>query len=100
MTSFVDSTKNNSLSSSLSKMMPEPVNYNAPSQALDTSISSSGSSITNFFANITWQTWLIVILILAVIGINIFTYLHHNRPLSKIFQSLSVHKQKENLLKY
>ena len=75
MTSFVDSTKNNSLSSSLSKMMPEPVNYNAPSQALDTSISSSGSSITNFFANITWQTWLIVVLILALLGINLFSYL-------------------------
>lgn len=75
MTSFVDSTKNNSLSSSLSKMMPEPVNYNAPSQALDTSISSTGSSITNFFANITWQTWLIVILVLALLGINIFSYL-------------------------
>ena len=75
MTSFVDSTKKNSLSSSLSKMMPEPVNYNAPSQALDTSISSSGSSITNFFANITWQTWLIVLLVLALLGINIFSYL-------------------------
>jgi len=75
MTSFVDSTKNNSLSSSLSKMMPEPVNSNAPSQTLDTSMSTSGSSITNFFANITWQTWLIVILILALLGINIFSYL-------------------------
>ena len=76
MTSFVDSTKNNSLSSSLSKLMPEQIDSsNAPSQALDTSMSSTGSSITNFFANITWQTWLIVILILALLGINIFTYL-------------------------
>ena len=75
MTSFGDSTKNNSLSNSISKLMPEPVNSNAPSQALDTSMSSSGSSITNFFANITWQTWLIVILVLALLGINIFYYL-------------------------
>ena len=75
MSSFVESTKNNSLSSSLSKMMPEPVNYNAPSQALDTSMSSTGSSITNFFANITWQTWLIIVLILALLGINLFAYL-------------------------
>ena len=78
MTSFVDSTKKNSLSSSLSKLLPEQIdssNSNAPSQALDTSISSTGSSITNFFANITWQTWLIVILVLALLGINIFTYL-------------------------
>jgi hypothetical protein len=78
MTSFVDSTKNNSLSSSLSKLLPEQIdssNSNAPSQALDMSMSSTGSSITNFFANITWQTWLIVILVLALLGINIFTYL-------------------------
>jgi len=78
MTSFVDSTKKNSLSSSLSKLIPEQIdssNSNAPSQALDTSLSSTGSSITNFFANITWQTWLIVILVLALLGINIFTYL-------------------------
>ena len=78
MTSFVDSTKNNSLSSSLSKSLPEQIdssNSNAPSQALDMSMSSTGSSITNFFANITWQTWLIVILVLALLGINIFTYL-------------------------
>ena len=33
--------------------------------------SSSGS----FFSNITWQTWVIIILILALLGINIFAYL-------------------------
>ena len=76
MTSFVDSTKKNSLSNSISRLMPEELNSNTPSQALDTSMSStSGSSITNFFANITWQTWLIVILVLAFFGINIFAYL-------------------------
>jgi hypothetical protein len=30
---------------------------------------------TGFFSNITWQTWLIIILILALLGINIFIYL-------------------------
>jgi hypothetical protein len=29
----------------------------------------------DFFSNITWQTWLIVILILAFLGINVFSYL-------------------------
>jgi hypothetical protein len=33
---------------------------------------SNGSS---FFANVSWQTWLIVFLILALLGINIFAYL-------------------------
>jgi len=36
---------------------------------------SSSSSSTSFFSNITWQTWLIIILILALLGINIFVYL-------------------------
>lgn len=30
---------------------------------------------SSFFANVTWQTWIIIILILALLGINIFTYL-------------------------
>jgi hypothetical protein len=29
----------------------------------------------DFFSNLTWQTWLIVILILAFLGINVFSYL-------------------------
>lgn len=69
MSSFVESTKNNSLSSSLSKLMPE----SQPSQALDTSI--NGDTGGNFFSSITWQTWLIIILILAFLGINLFAYL-------------------------
>jgi hypothetical protein len=69
MSSFVESTKNNSLSSSLSKLMPE----SQPSQALDTSI--NGDAGGNFFSSITWQTWLIIILILALLGINLFAYL-------------------------
>jgi hypothetical protein len=36
---------------------------------------SSPSPSGSFFANITWQTWVIIILILALLGINIFAYL-------------------------
>jgi len=36
---------------------------------------SSTSSSTSFFSNITWQTWVIIILVLALLGINIFAYL-------------------------
>ena len=39
------------------------------------SSSSSSNSIVNFFSSITWQTWIIVVLLLALIGINIFAYL-------------------------
>ena len=46
-----------------------------------TGSSSSSSSFTNtntntgFFTNIKWQTWVIIILLLALLGINIFAYL-------------------------
>ena len=45
------------------------------SPALETSGSSSGFSFSNMFSETTWQTWLIVVLILAVLGFNIFYYL-------------------------
>jgi hypothetical protein len=45
------------------------------SPALETSGSSSGFSFSNMFSETTWQTWLIVALILAVLGFNIFYYL-------------------------
>jgi hypothetical protein len=37
--------------------------------------SNSYSNSSGFFSNITWQTWIIIILIFALIGINIFVYL-------------------------
>ena len=37
--------------------------------------SGDTSMDTGFFSNISWQTWLIIILILALLGINIFMYL-------------------------
>lgn len=39
------------------------------------STSSNGNSFMSYFANVTWQTWVIIILILALLGINIFAYL-------------------------
>ncbi len=36
---------------------------------------SSSSATATSFLNITWQTWIIIILILALLGINIFAYL-------------------------
>lgn len=38
-------------------------------------ISSSSTTSSNFLSNITWQTWIIIILLLALIGINVFFYL-------------------------
>jgi hypothetical protein len=67
----------NDLTSSLSRLISDKSqsnnNYNYNSTSIQDNV--EGSSITNYFANITWQTWLIIILILALLGINIFAYL-------------------------
>jgi hypothetical protein len=38
-------------------------------------ISSNSSSFMGYVYNISWQTWIVIILILALLGINIFAYL-------------------------
>ena len=38
-------------------------------------IQSNTNTGTSFLSNITWETWIIIILILALLGINIFAYL-------------------------
>ena len=39
------------------------------------STTTSSGSFLNWFRSITWQTWIIIILVLAVLGFNIFYYL-------------------------
>ena len=38
-------------------------------------VSSNSSSFMGYFSNISWKTWIIIILVLALLGINIFAYL-------------------------
>ena len=79
----MESAKTNSLSNSLSRLMPESLSSNRATSVAATnaaptfgeSMASTASTSTGFFESITWQTWLIVILILAFLGINIFIYL-------------------------
>jgi hypothetical protein len=52
------------------QVIPDEFPTLTPLPEISPSPSSSGS-----FLNITWQTWVIIILILALIGINIFAYL-------------------------
>lgn len=47
----------------------------APNSSASNLSTSNSSSFMDFFSNLTWQTWLIVILILAFLGINVFSYL-------------------------
>jgi hypothetical protein len=73
------STATNNLVKTLSEINPEDVP--SFSSTKDLSVGSNGSdsaassSIMDFFSDITWQTWLIVILMLAFLGINVFAYL-------------------------
>lgn len=66
------STATNKLVKTLSEINPEelPQFSSVADVSSDVADTSSG-----FFSNITWQTWLIVILMLAFLGINIFAYL-------------------------
>jgi hypothetical protein len=73
------STATNNLVKTLSEINPEDVpsfsstkDLNVGSNAND---SASSSSVMSFFSDITWQTWLIIILMLAFLGINVFVYL-------------------------
>jgi len=74
------STATNNLVKTLSEINPEDIpsfsstkDLSVGSNANDSA--SSSSSIMGFFSDITWQTWLIIILMLAFLGINVFAYL-------------------------
>lgn len=64
----------NRLVKTLSEINPDDL----PSFSSASSIASDASNAVDpgsYFSNITWQTWLIVILMLAFLGINVFSYL-------------------------
>ena len=58
---------------SITEMVPDDFPTLTPLPEI--SSSSNNSSSYGFFSSITWQTWIIIILILALLGINIFAYL-------------------------
>ena len=45
------------------------------SEVQNIDVSSNSSSFASYFFSISWQTWIVIILILALLGINIFAYL-------------------------
>jgi len=74
------STATNNLVKTLSEINPEDVPSFSSTKDLSVgsnanNSASSSSSMMGFFSDITWQTWLIVILMLAFLGINVFAYL-------------------------
>ena len=94
------------MSSSTNKLVSTLSEINAdslPSFSSEMPNYGSETSSSGFFSNITWQTWLIVILILAFLGINVFSYLEMGTekitdflaPILKVFgyQTLETTKQ-------
>jgi hypothetical protein len=73
------SSNTNKLVSTLSDINPDNLpsfsSNSGPNSGAYASNSNSSSSFMDFFSNLTWQSWLIFILILAFLGINIFSYL-------------------------
>ena len=59
------------------------------SEGQNIDVSSNSSSFIDYFSNITLQTWIIIILILALLGINIFAYLARGtQETALIFQNI------------
>jgi len=71
------SSNTNKLVSTLSEINPNslPSFSSIGSNSVSDSNTDASNSFMDFFSNLTWQTWLIVILILAFLGINVFSYL-------------------------
>ena len=70
---------NKDLTRSLTDMFSSKPSYPGPSSyepgPAFVSNNINGDLDTGFFSSITWQTWLIIILVLALLGINVFVYL-------------------------
>ena len=67
------STATNNLVKTLSEINPDDLPKYS-SNAVNTATATAADT-GSFFSSITWQTWLIIILILAFLGINVFAYL-------------------------
>lgn len=70
--------------------LSELSSFSTPGTSTITPSNVSGTNnLMGFISNITWQTWIIVILALALIGINVFAYLAKGtQTLSTIFEEI------------
>jgi hypothetical protein len=78
--SLISSTKNtiNNITDGANDLLTSEIrtpSFGSTSTSNPTIISSASESSGSFFSSMTWQTWIIIILVLALLGLNIFTYL-------------------------
>jgi hypothetical protein len=64
-----------SITNLLSEDLPSLPEISTATPEYISTATTGTNSIVSFFTSITWQTWIIIILLLALIGINIFAYL-------------------------
>jgi hypothetical protein len=67
------SSQPNNLIQSLTNTFSEDIPLNKSD--FSSTLANNSFSVVNFFSSITWQTWIIIILLLALLGLNIFVYL-------------------------
>jgi hypothetical protein len=65
-------TSMNNFIKSITSSFPDEL---SPLPEIQSTATETTSSTTGFLSNVTWETWIIIILILALLGINIFIYL-------------------------
>ena len=86
--------------------MDYQTNYSTPTTNLNPSYlgtTTSANSFVGWFQSITWQTWLIIIIVLAILGFNVFYYLAagtqeiHNllAPILKLFGNTTIDVTKQ-----
>ena len=75
------STATNNLVKTLSEINPDDLPQFSSVKSIGSDAIDTGTT-SGFFSNITWQTWLIVILMLAFLGINVFAYLEKGTAVS------------------
>lgn len=68
------SNTSNNMMQSISKTLTDTFSDDFPNNTTNYA-SESASSFVSFFSSISWQTWIIIILLLALLGLNIFVYL-------------------------
>jgi len=68
------STATNKLVRTLSEINPDELPQFSSVKPIGSDATATDAT-SGFFSSITWQTWLIIILILAFLGINVFAYL-------------------------
>jgi hypothetical protein len=83
-------TTPNNIVKSITSLLDEEISPLSDTSSISMSSTTSTSTPSSgFFSNITWQTWLLVFLILALLGINIFAYLAKGtQEVSSIFQQI------------